>query len=103
MSILRSILLKESFSQITIELVWRKARVLPGYDPAVIRQDHCGAVIKRSEYGMTTNCGWEIDHDLPVSLGGSDDLDNLQPLQWQNNRGKSDNYPKWTCSVSRRV
>jgi len=40
--------------------------------------------------------GWEIDHIRPVSKGGSDRLDNLQPLYWENNRRKGDTYP-WYC------
>ena len=39
--------------------------------------------------------GWKIDHIKPVAKGGTDDLNNLQPLQWANNRHKSDNYPNW--------
>ena len=32
--------------------------------------------------------------------GGNDGLSNLQPLQWQNNRAKSDNGPgQWTCAA----
>ena len=29
----------------------------------------------------------------PVSEAGLDDLTNLQPLRWQNNRAKDDSYP----------
>jgi 5-methylcytosine-specific restriction endonuclease McrA len=47
------------------------------------------------EHGLQSEGGWEIDHIVPVSLGGSDDLDNLQPLWWKNNRRKGDNYPWW--------
>ena len=40
--------------------------------------------------------GWEIDHIEPVALGGGDELTNLQPLNWQNNVKKGDQYP-WNC------
>lgn len=54
----------------------------------------------KSQYGnVNSEYGWEIDHIKPVAKFGTDDLDNLQPLQWKNNRGKSDNYPHWSCSI----
>jgi hypothetical protein len=82
-----------SFNPTTIQLVWNKARPAPGHDPNVTRLDACGAFIDRAKYGDTasrTGNGWEIDHILPVSQGGSDDQANLQPLQWSNNREKGD-------------
>lgn len=88
-----------SFSPLQIAAVWSRGRIVPGYDPDVLRLDSCGAWIKRSEYGLTTDNGWEIDHIQPVALGGTDDLANLQPLQWKNNRHKSDNWPNWSCAV----
>jgi hypothetical protein len=30
--------------------------------------------------------GWEIAYIVPPEKGGTDDLSNLQPLQWQNAR-----------------
>lgn len=75
--------------------VWNKGKVVQGHDPAIVRKDLCGAWIHWDKYGNTVENGngWEIDHVKPVAMGGKDDLSNLQPLQWQNNRKKGDNYP----------
>src|SRR5262245_34788253 len=88
------------FAAATVKAVWKKGRIVPGYDPNVYRQDACGAWMKKSAHGETTEYGWEIDHIQPVALGGSDSLLNLQPLHWMNNRHKSDRYPNWSCAVS---
>jgi len=81
--------------------VWQKATIVPRIDAAVRRKDRCGAWIDWAKYGDTTEngTGWEIDHDFPVSRGGGDELSNLQPLQWQNNRHKGDSWPSWSCAV----
>jgi hypothetical protein len=68
-------------------VVWEKGRIVAGYDPAEWRMDSLGGWMRFSEYGQTTTFGWEIDH---VNPDGPDELWNLQPLWWMNNRRKSD-------------
>ena len=85
------------FDESTIEAVWRKGEIEPSYSG--FRKDKCGASMQRTMHGKTEQFGWEIDHMKPVALGGTDDTSNLQPLQWENNRNKSDSYPNWSCRI----
>ena len=87
-----------SFSDEKIEAVWNKAKKIPNNDKW--RKDACGAWIHRDSYGKTSKGGWEIDHIFPESKGGSHDLANLQPLHWENNRSKGDDYPNYNCAVT---
>ncbi len=60
------------------------------------RKDECGAWIGRQDYGnRDSEYGWEVDH---LSPGGTDQVSNLMPLQWQNNIDKSDGRLK--CNVT---
>ncbi|MFC1663512.1 HNH endonuclease signature motif containing protein [Patescibacteria group bacterium] len=85
------------FDEDIIEEVWKKGGVEPSHPG--FRKDKCGASMQYTKYGKTEQWGWEIDHIKPDSRGGTDDIGNLQPLQWENNRNKGDDYPNWSCKV----
>ena len=84
-----------NFTEKEIEEIWKKGKTVQGNDPNQWRKDECGAWIGRKFHGnRNSQYGWEIDH---ISPGGSDDLSNLRPLQWENNVDKSDGRLK--CNV----
>ncbi|MCZ4272956.1 HNH endonuclease signature motif containing protein [Maritalea porphyrae] len=80
------------FDQQNRQAIWRKAQPIPNYDPNIWRWDKFGNVIKYANYGLTTEHGWEYDHITPSSLGGGDEIPNLQPLHWRANRQKSNRF-----------
>jgi hypothetical protein len=93
---------KYNFTPEQIEKVWEKGEIVSGFDARLIRKDKCGALIKRDQYKLAKDAlsmAWEIDYIKPQELGGTNDMNNLQPLQWKNNRHKENNYPSWSCSV----
>ena len=83
-----------SFDHDTRSKVWWKAQEIPGKDRKEWAMDVCGATIRWQNHGDTGSPrGWEIDHIIADANGGGDELTNLQPLHWRNNRRKGDNPP----------
>lgn len=81
----------KTYTETMIQSVWNKGITVPTYDPSNYRKDKCGAWMDRNKYGnRKSKYGWEIDHIIPDSQNGSDELNNLQPLQWENNAKKGD-------------
>lgn len=98
-----------NFNDQQILKVWNKAMTVDGYDPAKYRKDACGAWIVWDKYGVQDNIyAWQIDHIVPQSLLEEkgvnqtliDDIENLRPLQYQNNASKGDDYPSYTAAVT---
>jgi len=84
-------MLKKTFDEIAVQRVWEKGTIVPSLNPSSFRKDRCGAIIQRFQHGIRdSKYGWEIHHIIPESHGGSDNLDNLIPLQWENNAETSD-------------
>jgi hypothetical protein len=71
-----------TYSKEMVQEVWEKGRVIAEQDPAVWRQDECGAWMRREHYGQeASEYGWRIEN---ISLGGPNDVDNLRPLHCEN-------------------
>jgi len=77
----------ELFSKQVIDLVWEKATKISGYDPDIYRKDKYGSWITKNMYSETNEnfyFGWGIDYLIPKSLGGTNDILNLEPKNWEN-------------------
>lgn len=70
------------------ELVWDKGKKIRGKNPDLYRKDKEGNVLYKHSYGMYSEMGWNIDHSKPIDKGGTDHLNNLQPLNSKENSRK---------------
>lgn len=88
-----------AFSEEEKQAVWEKGEVVHGYNADIYRKDQCGAWMQRDQHGNRNNgLGWEIDHIVHDSKGGTDAPSNLRPLQWENNASRQDG--RLTCPVT---
>jgi len=53
-----------------IQVAWDNVPSLFGY--SILKLDCDNRLISQYEYGKTSRFGWEIDHTIPIFLGGSD-------------------------------
>ena len=65
--------------------MWEKGERTENADPDIWRKDECGAWIRRDFYAYReSRFGWDVALIVSKSNGGTDDVSNLRPLQWQN-------------------
>jgi len=84
------------FDEEMIQKVWEKGKPVLNNNPVEWRKDDCGAWIGRKYHGnRDSQYGWEIDH---INPNGGDGINNLRPLQWENNLSKSDG--KLVCVIT---
>ena len=81
-----------NFSKERLEQIWNKGKTIKGKDPNLYRKDIFGNTMYKPSYGKLSEMGWNVDHSKPQSLGGTDHLNNLQPMNSTANIKKSNKY-----------
>jgi hypothetical protein len=80
------------FSEERLDQIWDKGQRIAGKDPNLYRADKFGNTMYKHSYGKTSEMGWNVDHSKPQSLGGTDHLNNLQPMNSRANSSKGNKY-----------
>jgi hypothetical protein len=74
--------------------VWAKGEIAMGYNGVFYRRDVFGTWMHYAAHGNTSShFGWEISYIKPLEQGGTNELSNLQPLQWRNHRNQMNFQP----------
>ena len=75
-----------SYTSEALRLIWQKAAPPPPpWNRSEWRLDAFHALMQWSKYGKRAKYGWEVDHIVPLSKGGGNDMGNLRPMHWMNN------------------
>lgn len=69
------------------DFTWNKGKIISGKNPKIWRMDKGKNIIKYNDHGnYMSPFGWDIDHIISKADGGSDIIENLQPLKYNVNR-----------------
>lgn len=80
------------FSRDRLQQVWEKGTSISGKKADLYRSDIYGNQMYKHSYGKDSAMGWTVDHSKPVSKGGTDHLNNLQPMNTSANKSKGNKY-----------
>jgi len=81
-----------NFTDERLDQIWDKGQTIKGKDPNLYRKDIKGHKMYKHSYGKMSEMGWNVDHSKPVSKGGTDHLNNLQPMNSRANSSKGNKY-----------
>lgn len=81
-----------NFSERQKEHCWDKAPKRKNLDKNKYRFGAAGALIKKEDYNLETEFGWNIDHKIPTSAGGRDEDSNIRAMHLENNHAKGNDY-----------
>lgn len=81
-----------NFTQERLDQIWDKGETIKGKNPDLYRQDKFGNQMYKPSYGKMSPMGWNVDHSKPQAKGGTDHLNNLQPMNSRANSRKGDKY-----------
>lgn len=80
------------YSKEKLDKIFYKGKPIKGKNPETHRSDIYGNIMFKNSYGKNSSMAWDVDHSKPVSKGGTNHLNNLQPLNPTANKKKSNKY-----------
>lgn len=81
-----------NFTDERLDQIWDKGQTIRGKNPDLYRKDIFGNEMYKHSYGKNSEMGWNVDHSKPQSKGGTNHLNNLQPMNSRANSSKNDKY-----------
>ena len=81
-----------NYTQERLDQIWEKGNPIKGKNPDLYRTDKFGNEMYKPSYGLMSDKGWNVDHSKPQAKGGTDHLNNLQPMNSRANSSKNDKY-----------
>lgn len=80
------------YTQERLNQIWDKGETIKGKNPDLYRLDKFGNQMYKPSYGKISEMGWNVDHSKPQAKGGTNHLNNLQPMNSRANFRKNDQY-----------